>query len=50
MLHHDFPLRAQEDPAFAAVATPVEADYLQAQGLSPVFIDYMRNWKNFVAS
>jgi 2,4-dienoyl-CoA reductase-like NADH-dependent reductase (Old Yellow Enzyme family) len=49
VLHHDFPLRAQQDPAFAAVATPVEVDYLREQGLSPAFIDYMRGWRNFVA-
>ncbi len=50
VLHHDFPLRVQQDPNFAHVALPVTADYLRREGLSDPFVTYMRNWKNFVAT
>lgn len=48
ILHHDFPQRAAADPRFAATPTPVSEAYLHAQGLSPAFVTYMRQWKDFV--
>jgi 2,4-dienoyl-CoA reductase-like NADH-dependent reductase (Old Yellow Enzyme family) len=49
ILNHDFPRRVAADPAFRATATPVSRAYLAAERLSPLFIDYMNNWKGFVA-
>lgn len=48
ILHHDFPKRVMENPDFEPIETPVTAEYLQKEGLSPKFIDYMRRWKGFV--
>lgn len=48
ILHHDFAKRAGADPAFTAIATPVSEAYLGAEGLSPKFVKYMRNWPGFV--
>ncbi len=48
ILHHDFPRQVFADPNFAAVETPVTPSYLASQGLSPVFVLYMRRWKDFV--
>lgn len=42
ILHHDFPERAR-DPAFRQVPVPVSADYLQGEGVSPKFVDYLRD-------
>ncbi len=50
ILHHDFPLQAQQDPDFTAVSLPVSADYLRGQGLGDDFVVYMSNWKGFVAA
>ena len=49
VLHHDFPRLAIADPAFEAMARPVSRAHLVAEGLSAPFIDYMGNWKGFVA-
>jgi 2,4-dienoyl-CoA reductase-like NADH-dependent reductase (Old Yellow Enzyme family) len=49
ILHHDFPDQVRRDGAFVPVPTPVSPDHLAAEGLSPVFVEYMRNWRNFVA-
>lgn len=48
VLHHDFPRRALADPGFRMADLPVTPEYLAAEGLSPVFVEYMRNWKGFV--
>ena len=48
VLHHDFAKRAGADPNFTAIATPVSEAYLEAEGLSPKFVKYMRNWPGFV--
>jgi len=48
ILHHDYPKRVAADPNFTPVATPVSEAYLHEQGLSPVFVTYMRAWKGFV--
>jgi len=50
ILHHDFPLRVQADPDFAAVSLPVTGDHLRAEGLGPAFVEYMKTWKGFVAA
>jgi 2,4-dienoyl-CoA reductase-like NADH-dependent reductase (Old Yellow Enzyme family) len=49
ILHHDFPRRVEADPDFHPIALPVSREHLAAEGLSPVFIGYMNNWKGFVA-
>jgi 2,4-dienoyl-CoA reductase-like NADH-dependent reductase (Old Yellow Enzyme family) len=50
ILHHDFPRRVAANRAFLPVALPVSATHLRNEGLSPVFVEYMRNWKGFVAA
>ena len=49
ILHHDFPQRLAADPDFHTIALPVTRQYLANERLGPAFIDYMRNWKGFVA-
>lgn len=49
ILHHDFPIRVEQSPDFTAVSLPVTRQHLSQERLSPVFIDYMNNWKGFVA-
>lgn len=48
ILHHDFPNRALRDPAYAAPSLPVTAEHLQQEGLSPLFVGYLRGWPGFV--
>jgi 2,4-dienoyl-CoA reductase-like NADH-dependent reductase (Old Yellow Enzyme family) len=48
ILHHDFPQRCKGDPEFTPASLPVSAKYLADEGLSPVFVNYMRRWKGFV--
>ena len=48
ILHHDFPKRYAQDPRFEPAALPVSREYLKDEGLSPTFIDYMRNFPGFV--
>lgn len=48
ILHHDFPRRMAENPAFHSIATPVTPSYLLSEGLSDSFVKYVRNWKGFV--
>lgn len=50
ILHHDFPLRVQAEPDFAAATLPVTSEHLRAEGLGPAFVDYMKTWKGFVAA
>ena len=50
VLHHDYPKRYAADPDFHAAALPVTRAYLRAEGLSPNFVEYMNNWKGFVAA
>ena len=49
VLHHDFPKLIAADPSFEAVSLPVTRAWLTKERLSPTFIDYMNNWKGFVA-
>jgi 2,4-dienoyl-CoA reductase-like NADH-dependent reductase (Old Yellow Enzyme family) len=46
---HDFPQRVRADPDFHPPALPVTEEHLATEGLGPAFIQYMRNWKGFVA-
>ena len=48
ILTHDFPNQLAEASDFTPVVVPVSAQYLQEQGLSTRFVDYMRQWKGFV--
>ena len=48
ILHHDFPKLMQNDANFQPVEPPVTPEYLQGEGLSPPFVEYMKNWKGFV--
>ena len=48
ILHHDFPKKAVADPNFHTIATPVSEAYLNAGGLGPAFVNYMRTWAGFV--
>ncbi|HEY2710383.1 MAG TPA: NADH:flavin oxidoreductase [Caulobacteraceae bacterium] len=50
ILHHDYPKLFAADPDFAPIALPVTRAHLAAEGLSPNFVDYMNNWKGFVAA
>ncbi len=49
ILHHDFPARCLAG-GFEPVATPVAPAHLRGEGLSDGFIEYMNNFKGFVAT
>jgi 2,4-dienoyl-CoA reductase-like NADH-dependent reductase (Old Yellow Enzyme family) len=49
VLHHDFPRKVAADPEFRAISLPVTREYLRRERLGPPFIEYMNNWKGFVA-
>lgn len=49
ILHHDYPNQLRDDADFVPRRVPVSADTLRAEGLSDPFVNYMRNWKGFVA-
>lgn len=48
ILHHDFPKRVIENSNFEPIKIPVTEGYLQNEGLSKTFINYMRRWEGFV--
>jgi len=48
ILQHDFPNRYVEDACFTPVSLPVTRRYLEVEGLSVKFIDYMATWPGFV--
>lgn len=48
ILHHDFPQKCISNSNFKVVATPVSPEYLMKEGLSEIFVNYMRRWKGFV--
>ena len=50
ILHHDYPSRYRADAAFMPNRPPVTAAYLDSEGLSPPFIQYMHNWPDFVGA
>lgn len=49
VLHHDYPRLVAENPEFEPIARPVSREHLRKEGLSPVFVNYMDQWKGFVA-
>ena len=49
ILHHDFPQKVAADPNFTSIALPVSREHLAAERLGPAFVEYMNNWKGFVA-
>ncbi|HLK26297.1 MAG TPA: NADH:flavin oxidoreductase [Caulobacteraceae bacterium] len=50
VLHHDFPERVAADEGFHTVALPVTRAYLRNERLSPTMVEYMNNWRGFVAA
>ena len=48
ILHHDFPLRFQQDPTFAPESLPVTSEYLKTEGVSEKFIAYLKSWTQIV--
>ncbi len=48
ILHHDFPKLVMENPDFQPIELPVSPAHLSKEGLSDVFIGYMRRWAGFV--
>ena len=48
ILRHDFPKRVQANANYASPPTPVTIQHLLDEGLSPAFVQYMRQWPNFV--
>lgn len=48
ILRHDFPKRVQADANYVSPQTPVTIQHLLDEGLSPGFVQYMRQWPNFV--
>jgi 2,4-dienoyl-CoA reductase-like NADH-dependent reductase (Old Yellow Enzyme family) len=50
ILHHDFPDQVRRDSEFQPVPLPVAPEHLAQEGLSQVFIEYMRSFKGFVAA
>ncbi|WP_411895405.1 NADH:flavin oxidoreductase [Winogradskyella sp. A2] len=48
ILHHDFPKQVMTNPDFEPIENPVSENYLQAEGLSKTFINYMKRWEGFV--
>lgn len=48
ILHHDFPNEVIANPDFEPIENPVSQEYLKGQGLSQIFINYMKRWPGFV--
>ena len=48
ILHHDFPERVMKNPNFKPIDLPASRSYLNKEGLSDKFIEYMGNWPGFV--
>ncbi len=48
ILRHDVVKRIEADANYVSPATPVTVQHLADEGLSPVFVQYMRQWPNFV--
>ena len=43
ILHHDLPRRVEADRDYMSPRTPVPAAHMEAEGISPVFVDYLRD-------
>ena len=48
ILHHDYPNQLKSNHGFEPVEVPVSPEHLLSEGLSPTFVEYMKNWKGFV--
>ena len=48
ILHHDFAERVMKNPNFKPIDLPASRSYLNKEGLSDKFIEYMGNWPGFV--
>ena len=48
ILRHDVVNRIQADANYASPVTPVTVQHLRDEGLSPAFVQYMRQWPGFV--
>ncbi|PKR81325.1 NADH:flavin oxidoreductase [Brumimicrobium salinarum] len=48
ILHHDFPQKVIDNSSFEPIETPISKSYLNAEGLSDDFVNYMKRWKGFV--
>lgn len=48
ILHHDFPLLAQQNRGFEPRALPVSPEVLATEGVGPAFVGYLRTWAGFV--
>lgn len=48
ILHHNFPELVMNDNEFTPIKTPVTREYLEKEGLSEKFINYMKRWEDFV--
>ena len=48
ILHHDFPEKVRTDKDFRPKELPVSESYLNSEGLSERFVNYMRRWPGFV--
>lgn len=50
ILRHDFPERVRSDADYVSPRLPVTPDYLDAEGVGPAFVDYLRTWPGFVGN
>ena len=48
ILHHDFPQKVIDNPQFEPIALPVSKEHLKKEGLSDIFVNYMKRWPGFV--
>ncbi len=48
ILRHDFPKRVLANPAYTSPELPVTAAHLEAEGLGPVFVGYLKGWQGFI--
>ena len=48
ILRHDVVKRIEADASYTSPQTPVTVQHLRDEGLSPTFVQYMRQWPNFV--
>jgi hypothetical protein len=48
ILRHDVVERIRADATYQSPPTPVTVQHLLDEGLSPPFVQYMRQWPNFV--
>lgn len=49
IIHHDFPKQVIANPDFKTLSKPITEAHLQAEGLGPKFINYLKKWSDFIA-